>query len=260
MKHTNQRVTLNCLLLAGLIFIAAVNPVMAMEDQTCLSCHHEKNGKSTRHISREQFESSVHGRDLSCQECHTGVVDAEHQTLPGSGAVDCRQCHEVVNHHGVSSTDRQRPTCYSCHTRHGILPADNPISSVHKTRLADTCSQCHPAACGKTDFLSWLPARGIVSHYKADAASDYGKYDCIGCHQGQAVHGQSGKINDDTCQKCHMDSDGKNALMGVMHPRAHAVEQSAVFTSAMIYQIFVVVLILGGMRFYIRKRSRKSKK
>lgn len=260
MKHDNRKNKVSCLLLAVIFCITAVNFVSAENMDDCISCHHLNSVRSALHISGEGFKTSVHGEILSCRECHTGIMDESHQNTRGSGIVNCGGCHDVENRHGISAVDGKRPACYDCHTRHGILPKDDPFSTVHRSRLSVTCATCHPAASGQTDYLSWFPSRGIITHPKSDAGREYKKDNCLGCHQGRAAHGETALMSGDSCHVCHLEPDGQNALMGVMHPGAGGRNRGSVFTAAMIYQGFLISFLLGGVRFYIRKFSRKFKK
>lgn len=215
--------------------------------------------ESTRHVSIKEFEASIHGREITCTDCHVGVKDKDHSSIKGSGAVDCAQCHEEENRHGLGAKSERRPRCHSCHTRHGILEKENVASSVHAGQLKKSCKGCHPVECGEIDYLSWLPSMQIASHNKQDFGQAYEKGHCLGCHQGKAAHGEEGPINDQGCDRCHLSQEGRAALWGYIHQRADFEKQPAVFASATLYQFFIVVLLWGGFRFYIRKLSEKRK-
>jgi len=122
-----------------------------------------------------------------------------------------------------------------------------------------TCGQCHPAECGKTDYLAWLPSLQVSSHKKQDFAHDYDRGNCLGCHQGQAAHGEEGQVDGQQCYKCHLSSkNSRSPLLGYMHATADFTRKPAIFASAVIYQIFLVLLLFGGIRFYVRRFSRKN--
>jgi bacterioferritin-associated ferredoxin len=36
--------------------------------------------------------------------------------------------------------------CYDCHGTHGILPSDNPESTLSHWNVVGTCGKCHPKA------------------------------------------------------------------------------------------------------------------
>jgi len=226
--------------------------------EDCVRCHKPGSTESTLHISIEEFKASAHGEETTCLECHTGVVDEEHETTRGSGAVNCDDCHEQENRHGLQSIKGDRPQCYSCHTRHGILGPDREDSSVHEGQLRKTCRGCHPAECGETDYLSWLPSIRIASHGKQDFSRQYKKDDCLGCHQGLAAHGESDPINDRDCYRCHAPRNGKSPLLGYIHPKADPREQPAVFAAGLVYAFFAIVLLWGAFRYYVQKFSGNS--
>ena len=243
----------------GLVFCLIPYSSWGYTPEDCVRCHEPGSTESTLHISIEEFRASAHGEETTCPECHTGVVDEAHETTRGSGAVNCDDCHEQENRHGLQSI-RERPQCYSCHTRHGILGSDRKASSVNEGQLRKTCRGCHPVACGETGFLSWLPSIRIASHGKQDLSREYKKDDCLGCHQGMAAHGETDPINDRDCYRCHAPRNGKSPLLGYTHPQADPREQPAVFAAGLVYALFAVVLLWGGFRYYIRRFSENSKR
>ena len=241
------------------IFVTAYN-AWAYTPEDCIKCHKEESTGSMIHISIKEFNASIHGREITCQDCHAGVEDEGHETWKGSGAVDCGKCHEQENRHGFQSKTEDRPRCYSCHTKHGIFKKDEEVSSVHPKQLKETCKGCHPVECGQMDYLSWLPSIQIATHKKQDFSRAYEKGNCLGCHQGMAAHGEEEPLNDQDCYKCHLSQKGQVTLWGYIHPRADFKKQPAIFAAATIYLVSLGVLLWGGFRFYIRKLSGKQKR
>jgi hypothetical protein len=214
----------------------------------CTWCHRRGSDQSTLQIDMDAFVDSVHGKAADCMECHTGVTDDTHQTLKGSGAVECNGCHDQENRHGQAGAPDRRPQCYDCHTRHDIRPPQDSRSSVSAGVLPQTCATCHPVECGKKDYLSWLPATQIASHPKGDFGALYEKTNCLGCHQGKGAHGDGAVLNKDRCDVCHRSPGESGALWGTMHPRADHAKQPAIFAAAVMYQICgagVLVLLLA---------------
>ena len=240
------------------IFFTAYN-AWAYTPEDCNKCHKEGSTGSILHISIKEFNTSIHGRKITCQDCHASVKDEGHETMKGSGAVDCSECHEQENRHGSQSKTEDRPRCYSCHTKHGIFERDKEVSSVHPEQLKETCKGCHPVECGQTDYLSWLPSIQIATHKKQAFSRAYEKSNCLGCHQGMAAHGEEKPLNDQDCYKCHLSQKGQATLWGYIHTRADFKKQPVIFAAAIIYLVFLVVLSWGGLRFYIRKLSGKRK-
>jgi hypothetical protein len=244
------------LLMTGLLTLFAGQPVLAYTVEECIDCHKEGSPKSRLYIPLKAFEASIHNREkITCLDCHVNVTDESHETTKGSGAVDCSECHEEENKHGIETILGDRPRCFSCHPKHRMLEVDNPASSVYPDRLKETCKTCHPVESGEIGWFSWLPSVRILSHKKEDFSLSYGKYNCIGCHQGAAAHGEADPIDDQNCYICHMSTDA--SIMGYIHAHADAHKQPGTFFAAIIYQIFLGLLVLGGFWFYILKFSGK---
>ena len=132
---------------------------------TCGTCHHG---------IEERFEESVHwaGRgensDLeypTCEDCHTS------HSIARTGASDfrismmeqCGRCHVEETEtffdtfHGKVSRlgDGAAAKCYDCHGTHNIHPVDNPLSTLSRENVLETCSQCHPNASARfTGYLT----------------------------------------------------------------------------------------------------------
>jgi hypothetical protein len=137
-----------------------------------------------------------------------------------------------------------------------MLAKDDPRSTVHASRLQETCRSCHPRESGQTDYMSWLPSLQVASHSKQDFSQIYERTNCLGCHQGMGAHGQQETINEQTCQTCHVTLDGHSKLLGYIHSKADA-SQPEVKVAASIYQLMLGILLLGGFGFFIRKFSSK---
>jgi hypothetical protein len=250
-------------MMVGHVWASEAEAATAYTPEDCIECHRTGSGESGLHISVEEYEASVHGPEITCLECHTGVVDEQHESTKGSGAVDCSACHEQENRHGLNGPEERRPKCYDCHTRHHMLSKTDPASAVHPDQLATTCAGCHPAASGESDFFSWFPSYQIASHNKGDFATAYNKANCLGCHQGAAVHGESTPIDDQNCYKCHQSQDAASAMWGYMHPKPDMKTQPTVFAAASIYQVFIalgLIVLLGKFLSLVFDRfSGKSK-
>jgi hypothetical protein len=243
------------LFLAVPLILIAANVGLAYESEECIGCHNLQSTKSRLAINVDSFSKSVHGEGTDCGDCHTQVEDESHTQSPGSGVVDCTQCHDQENRHGLNSTTGNRPQCSACHTRHRILPKNDPEASIHPNHLQQTCGQCHPAQSGQSGYLSWLPAIKIATHPKADLSGDFKESNCIGCHQGAAAHGEIDLISEANCHRCHLSANGQGALLGFIHPRADLNRQPAVFFVGVLYQLVMLALFGGGILFFIRKFS-----
>lgn len=227
--------------------------------EECIRCHQKESGESTRRISLDAYKASVHAlASVTCQDCHVQVVDEGHKTATGSGRVDCGQCHEQQNRHGLRAEKGVRPPCYACHSRHAILAKNNPDSWVHPENLDETCGTCHPAQTGNAGFFSWLGSVQVRSHGKQDLGREYDPGDCLGCHQGQAAHGEKSLLNDRKCHECHRPLHGQSPLLGSFHPLEKDNRRLSLWVVKTVYGIAVFLVAFGGIWFYIRRFSGKQ--
>lgn len=135
---------------------------------TCGTCHSE---------AQHDYERSIHGRALAagisdsptCNDCH-----GEHLILqPGApieadfalrkASESCAHCHQdpriitkygladyvvdtyVDSYHGwaLRRGSEAAADCVDCHLAHEVLPARDPESTIHSSRIVETCGQCH---------------------------------------------------------------------------------------------------------------------
>lgn len=258
MRFQQKRLTSACFIGIWTAFcMAMAPPAWAYTDADCIQCHGPTGDDTTPSIDIQAYEASVHAEQAGCMDCHTQVVDETHTEVNGAGAVDCSNCHDQDNHHGAQGQSEQRPQCATCHTRHTILPPDDPASTVHPGQFAQTCGHCHADKFRKPDAMVWLPELQVATHHKADLSYAYSRQDCIGCHQGQAVHGESEPVNKADCFRCHLDENGSHALMGVVHSRAGFSGQWPIFWAGLVYRVAGAALLIGGVGFFVHKFSRK---
>lgn len=238
--------------------MAMITPAWAYTDNDCIQCHGQAGDDATPSIDLAAYEASFHTEQAGCTDCHTRVVDDTHMKAKGAGAVDCSICHDQINRHGAKGQPEQRPQCATCHTRHAIQPPDDPASTVHPGNFAQTCGRCHADKFQRSSAMAWLPGLQVATHHKADLSYAYSRQDCLGCHQGRAVHGESGPINAADCFRCHMAEDGSHALMGVVHPRAGG--QWPIVWGGLVYLAAGMALLVGGIGFFVQKFSEKKEK
>jgi|CXWL01.1.fsa_nt_gi cytochrome b subunit of formate dehydrogenase/nitrate/TMAO reductase-like tetraheme cytochrome c subunit len=132
----------------------------------CSKCH-------TENVA--EYHASSHGMALNdgkenaptCTTCHTAVSHLKAPlTLRDFNLQminNCSKCHAQQapsyrdTFHGQATALGFRPaaTCADCHTPHHNLPASNPLSSVHKDNLVQTCSKCHANA--NPSFATYSP-------------------------------------------------------------------------------------------------------
>ncbi len=193
----------------------------------CSMCHSE---------AVDQFEGSVHGQQLAagdslapyCTDCH-GSHETQANEDPTSPIFPrnipdlCGRCHREGQNAAVAYTGSQHEivqnytmsihgkgllqsglmvtaTCVSCHTAHGERPATDTLSTVHPSRIANTCASCH---------------LGIYEEFKTSVHSptvtstDQKLPVCHDCHQSHTI--QRVDYSDfrqeilDQCGNCHLD-------------------------------------------------------
>ena len=140
--------------------------------KTCGRCHIEVYA---------QFEQSIHGQALTkgnldapdCSSCHgehniQRPSDTSSTVAAGHVANTCSNCHGPVgvvakygirtdrtatfehSFHGIAQQMQNMTVanCASCHGNHGILPANDPKSSINPANIVATCGRpdCHPEA------------------------------------------------------------------------------------------------------------------
>lgn len=144
--------------------------------ETCGSCHLGVN---------EEFSESIHGMLLTrgdenapvCTDCHAAhaISQASSPAFMLDVINECGRCHDSPDatgdrigtwyrsyrgsYHGQATKlgSIRAARCSDCHGAHGILPADDPRSMVHKDNLIATCGQtgCHPGA--NSNFVKFDP-------------------------------------------------------------------------------------------------------
>jgi cytochrome b subunit of formate dehydrogenase len=172
-------------------------PVPGTSHQACENCHTEQG---------DDYAMSVHGRSRAagnaespyCTDCHGQrgqILKAEIEFANGAAVAHCEECHADeplmfrfgVNpfavsgfhdtYHGelydVTNTgkDTAFANCADCHTAHAVLEPEDPMSTVSKDRLLETCRQCHEDAEAKFTTYVTHPRRPNTKQIEAAAAA-----------------------------------------------------------------------------------------
>ena len=128
-------------------------------------------------------------------------------------------------------------------------------SSVNETRFKDTCVKCHPTEWGEQGYFKWFASVRIRSHKKQDFKEDFDEANCIGCHQGGAIHGKQEVINDDRCYQCHLNNN-QNGLMGKFHTGGNS--GGFILGISIINQALILIILGFVIRFFISGSPGKS--
>ncbi len=123
---------------------ATPTPAQLEEQETCLTCHADAslavdlpNGEHrSLHVDLDKFRASVHGRKLTCLDCHAEMKEVPHPERAFKSARDftlayyeqCKRCHfseytktlDSVHYAALARGDRTAPLCVDCHGSHEI--------------------------------------------------------------------------------------------------------------------------------------------
>ena len=201
---------------------AQASPLQQETEKYCLSCHTDPNKNITLpngdvlsiYISADTVHQSVHSQTgIECEACHTNITTYPHPAIEYSSHRDlslayyqvCQKCHPTNYEKSLDSIHAQMtaggmlnaPVCTDCHGVHDIRPPDQP-----RSRISETCSQCHPA---------------IVDQYKQSVhgAALFGSNnqdvpvctDCHGVHNIQDPRSAQFRVKEpELCAGCHANS------------------------------------------------------
>lgn len=228
------------LLVCGAAYAAAAETKTS--NDSCATCHLALGVEKLTQPA-ELFKDDVHAaKGFGCAACHGGDP-----TIMGLESMDrrkgyigkptpiqvvevCGKCHsdaafmrkynpslrvdQVAEYytsvHGrrlKEKKDQKVAICSSCHTPHLIRPPNDSRSSVHPTRVADTCGACHANAEHMAPYK--IPTDQAEQyrrsvHWKMIAQkSDLSAPTCNDCHgnHGAAPPGVSSVVN--VCGQCH---------------------------------------------------------
>lgn len=213
------------------------------QSESCVACH-LAIGDERLAGPVKSFREDVHSaKGFGCVVCHGG--DA---TDPGMSAMSpakgyigkpkamqivtvCGRCHSdarfmrqynpalrvdqvteyytsVHGHRLRELGDPKVATCSSCHRPHSIRPPSDPRSSVHPTRVAETCGSCHANANYMASYK--IPTDQLEKYKKSvhwkllSVKGDLSAPTCNDCHgnHGAAPPGISWVGN--VCGQCHV--------------------------------------------------------
>jgi hypothetical protein len=212
------------------------------ESTGCVRCH-EEIGEDLGPQPVE-WRVSVHAKvGVSCHDCHGGnpstddmleakKAEAGYLGKPKSRAEigpACARCHSDIEYmrrfdpsirvdqyaeyltsrHGKAlhqEGSAAAATCVDCHGGHAIRSVTDPQSTIHATRVAETCGRCHsdPAKLGKPEIPTDVVEKWRESIHGAKlAAGDLSAPTCNDCHgnHGAVPPGTADVVH--VCGRCH---------------------------------------------------------
>jgi cytochrome b subunit of formate dehydrogenase len=118
-----------------------------LEPPTCVTCHGESD------VQRADVHFDAVGVVQVCSSCHADyelmlsfevnphVVEGFEETYHG-------KLYDLLN------TEKHFAVCTNCHGYHDVLEPEDPDSSVNRSRIVETCRECHEEAT--ENFISYL--------------------------------------------------------------------------------------------------------
>jgi cytochrome b subunit of formate dehydrogenase len=104
----------------------------------CLHCH--KNPIAKVHELEDSASVKISQEKL-CLSCHLDDPDVRSRIAPSAGFITMYE-HSV---HGsqLNAGNSNAANCVDCHNSHDIIGANLPESSIFKSNIPKTCSECH---------------------------------------------------------------------------------------------------------------------
>jgi len=204
-----------------------LNPAHLSE--TCGVCHKEQRNGMRRGVHHAAGEKDEFGRGLpmDCLKCHgqdvhglPPVRDAASPVSLDNQVAMCGTCHEKylvsyqasVHGHGLRASGLTvTAVCSDCHRAHDILYAADGQSSLHTTKVAQTCGKCH--AFIEERLAHSVHGQGAGAGGASERPSPGGSTMrhpcCVDCHQGHDLpHPESALFRrqiPNRCGNCHTD-------------------------------------------------------
>ncbi len=110
-----------------------------VESPVCTDCHGEHNIRAHTDPKSRVYATNV--SEKVCGDCHGAERIIAKYRLPSDRVKTYLESyHGIASHNGATTV----ANCASCHGAHDILPSSDPLSSVNKNNLPQTCGKCHP--------------------------------------------------------------------------------------------------------------------
>ncbi|MFQ6604691.1 MAG: cytochrome c3 family protein [Fidelibacterota bacterium] len=217
-----------------------------LEKDACISCHSEIDEDLDVPVL-PNYSADIHvEKGLGCSDCHGGNPNAwddedsamwdNESFLQDMSKADeiamCGKCHSDpafmrqytmnlktdqeaqywTSHHGESLKDGNEnvATCTSCHSVHGILPVDDPRSTVYDLNIPETCGTCHSDETIMAG--SGFPTDQLDEYKKSVHGNallenqDIGAPACNDCHGNHGAQPPDVEHISDVCGSCHYNN------------------------------------------------------
>jgi predicted CXXCH cytochrome family protein len=235
----------------------------------------------------EEFSRSTHATLLAagdpdapgCLDCHSNHATQDNAwptspTFPRNVPKLCARCHRsgeqaavrihsevddivqsyIDSIHGKGLLESGlvvTATCADCHSAHGELPPDDPLSTVHDDNIATTCGTCHHGIeetfrtsihfTGQGDADRELPTCEDCHSSHTINRTDLPGFrtlmmeQCGRCHVDEAetffetFHGKFSKLGDEGAAKCY-DCHGTHSILPIEDPASSLGRDNVVQT------------------------------
>jgi len=187
---------------AALAFLPPPPPASAVDNDTCLMCHGDKDFTTERggktvslFVDAKTLAGSVH-KDVDCASCHQ---DADVEDFPHPENLEpvyCGTCHDnaeldydaSIHGQALNRKEPYAPRCRDCHGTHNILSPKDPESKTYKMKVPYLCGGCHREGAPVARVYD-ISEHNIVENYS------------------QSIHGEGlfkkGLVVTATCTNCH---------------------------------------------------------
>lgn len=178
--------------------VEGVQRIPGMQLPSCSGCHGETHAMTLASEPSSPVHASRQGE--TCGVCHGTGQPAP----PGVHTIRPIEAYTASVHAAAVSSGEHGAACSDCHTSHSPLPAADPASSIHRSKVPGTCGTCHAE----------ITARFEQSIHGLAAANGVGDSpvctDCHGEHRILAVAAEGSPVSATNipirvCGPCHSD-------------------------------------------------------
>ncbi len=214
----------------------------------CVECHggvEPATGRRDAHVGMDPLPSSA-GKDSICFDCHAGIVSrfdgtlhAQTRAISGHGeALVLERAGSDTREALLPAIDRQCDRCHvtGCGDCHVSRPqqVDGGFINGHvfnKTPSSTlNCTGCHGSRVER-EYLG--KGETDVCELAADVHWDPGEMECVACHTGMWMHGQTtpfdARYDNPSPPRCEMCHDASAQFMGIESHDAHARADAGVY-------------------------------
>ena len=227
MKTVSRKIAwVGCFVFGGLLAFFLLRPLalwggeLSADVQSCLGCHSQESfeivlpsgEKRSLYVDALRFEGSVHGKKLTCTNCHGDIKGYPHpprnfKTLREFTLAyyeSCKGCHfdnytkslDSVHYALLSKGDLRAPLCIDCHGAHYVVPPRVP-----KFKISQTCARCHKETYDR--YAGSVHGKALAEAGNTDVPA------CTDCHRSHDIedprkasfHLKSPEL----CARCHTD-------------------------------------------------------